>query len=198
MCGDFFACDRVRRRDGLTTTITLPRIDGGDDRASNDFMSFTEVLLLAIRWLHAVAAVAWVGGGIFYFLVLRPAIKSSSAQDETSYAEVGQRFRHLVGTAMAVLIITGAVLTISRLTSEHGGLPYIVVLAIKVSMALYMFYLARFHLRSGRIAESGEQPGRFRKVYGLATGTTAVLVLGVIIFLLADILAGLVEQSLKS
>ena len=182
----------------MTTSPSLPRIAQTYDRASKDSMSFTDVLLLAIRWLHAIAAVAWVGGGIFYFLVLRPAVRASAAQDVPGYAEAGRRFRHLVGTAMAVLIITGAVLTISRLTSEHGGLPYIVVLAIKVGLALYMFYLARFHLRPGRIDEADEGAGWFRNAYRMATGATTVLVLGVIVFLLADILASLVEQSLKS
>ena len=182
----------------MTSTPSLPRIAHTYDRASNCSMSFTDVLLLAIRWLHAVAAVAWVGGGIFYFLVLRPAIRTSTAQGVPAYAEAGRRFRHLVGTAMAVLIITGGVLTVSRLTSEYAGLPYVVVLAIKVSMALYMFYLARFHLRPGRIDEAGEGAGWLRGVQRMATGTTAVLVLGVIIFLLADILASLVERSLKS
>ena len=182
----------------MTTSPSLPRIAQTYDRVSKDSMSFTDVLLLAIRWLHAIAAVAWVGGGIFYFLVLRPAVRASAAQGLPGYAEAGRRFRHLVGTAMAVLIITGAVLTISRLTSEHGGLPYIVVLAIKVGLAIYMFYLARFHLRPGSIDEADEGVGWFRNAYRMATGATTVLVLGVIVFLLADILAGLVEQSLKS
>ncbi len=182
----------------MTGAHSLPKIAHTHDRTRRYPMSFTDVLLLAIRWLHAIAAVAWVGGGIFYFLVLRPSIRASASQGVPGYAEAGRRFRHLVGTAMAVLIITGAVLTISRLTSEYAGLPYVVVLAIKVGMALYMFYLARFHLRPGRIDEVDHGAGWVRKGYRIATGTTTVLVLGVIVFLLADILASLVEQSLKS
>ena len=42
-------------------------------------MGVLDWILLVIRWAHAVAAVAWVGGGIFYLMVLRPALRRTCA-----------------------------------------------------------------------------------------------------------------------
>ena len=155
------------------------------------------MLLLIIRWLHALAAVAWVGGGIFYLLVLRPSLRNSHDDSEGAVRRLSEQFRHLVNTAIAILLVTGAILTLSRLTSEYGGIPYIAVLAIKIVLALYMFYLVRF-LRSGTYpAEATGKTKRLQRFTALFTGSTAVLVLGVIVFLLADILRALIEKGIK-
>lgn len=160
-------------------------------------MSFTDVLLLAIRWIHALAAVAWVGGGAFYLLVLRPNLKRSSGGPDDAARRLGEQFRNLVNTAIAVLLVTGAVLTASRLTSDYVGTPYVAVLAIKVVLALYMFYLVRFLRPRTYPAEDSEGQRGLQRVTALFTGATAVLVVGVIVFLLADILRALVEKGIK-
>ena len=160
-------------------------------------MSFTDVLLLIIRWLHALAAVAWVGGGIFYLLVLRPSLNSSQDDPGDSARRLGEQFRYLVTTAIAVLLVTGVILTLSRLTSAYVGIPYVVVLTIKIMLALYMFYLVRF-LRS-RTYPAEVPPGNkgLQRLTAIFTSATTVLVIGVIVFLLADILQALVERGIK-
>ena len=106
-------------------------------------MSFSDVLILVVRWLHALAAVAWVGGGIFYLLVVRPAQKRSQSNSESLIGTMGQEFRALVNTAMGILLITGTALTVNRLTSDFVGVPYVTVLSLKIALALYMFYLVK-------------------------------------------------------
>ena len=160
-------------------------------------MSVTDVLLLAIRWIHVVSAVAWVGGGIFYVLVLRPNLKSSPEGSDLALRRIGEQFRHLVNTAIAVLLVTGIILTLSRLTSDHGGMPYVVVLVIKIGLALYMFYLVRFLRLRIYSVEVHAGTSRLQRLTGLFTGATTVLVMGVIVFLLADILQALVENGLS-
>ena len=155
------------------------------------------MLLLIIRWLHALAAVAWVGGGLFYLLVLRPSLGNSDGGSVEGARDVGERFRNLVNTAIAVLLVTGVILTVSRLTSDYVAIPYVVVLVIKIALALYMFYLVRF-LRPGTYPaeELGRSHG-FQRLTTLFSGATAVLVLGVIVFLLADILRSLIEKGIE-
>ena len=160
-------------------------------------MSFTDVLLLIIRWLHSIAAVAWVGGGLFYLLILRPNLRTSPEGPDEPTRRLGQQFRHLVNTAIAVLLVTGAIMALSRLTSDYVGVPYVVVLAIKITLALYMFYLVRFLRPRTYINESVPGHGRLRRVTALFTGATTVLVIGVIVFLLADILRALVEKGIE-
>ena len=57
---------------------------------------------------------------------------------------VAVEFRGMVNTAIAVLLITGVVLSLSRLTADAVSLPYVGVLAAKIALALYMFYTVRF------------------------------------------------------
>jgi uncharacterized membrane protein len=160
-------------------------------------MSFPDVLLLIIRWVHALAAVSWVGGGAFYLLVLRPNIRDAQGDMASAIARVGQQFRHLVNTAIAVLLVTGVILTLSRVTSNYVGAPYIAVLVVKIVLALYMFYLVRF-LRPRTYPGDATTPARgIRRATSLLTGATAVLVIGVIVFLLADILRALVERGIE-
>ena len=158
-------------------------------------MSVLDWILLLIRWAHALGAVAWVGGGIFYLMVLRPAFRRTNPDAEVSRS-VGQEFRGLVNTAIVVLVVTGAILTASRLTLDTVTPPYVAVLVLKITLALYMMAVMRFR----RPREAGQQvradAGRWPRVKETVTGPTALLVIGVIIFGLADVLAALFEDSL--
>ena len=160
-------------------------------------MSFPDVLLLIIRWLHALAAVAWVGGGVFYLLIVRPSLRTSPDDGPEGVRRLGEQFRHLVNTSIAVLLVTGVVLTLSRLTSDYAGIPYIVVLTVKIVLAVYMFYLVRFLRPRTYPAEAGVTTKGVQRFMSLFTGATAVLVLGVIAFLLADILRALIEKGIE-
>ena len=106
-------------------------------------MGVLDWILLVIRWGHAVAAVAWVGGGIFYLMVLRPALRRNSLSTEANRS-VGVEFRGLVNTAIAVLLLTGVMLSVARLTEDSITIPYVAVLVVKIVLALYMFYVVRF------------------------------------------------------
>lgn len=152
-------------------------------------------ILLLIRWAHALGAVAWVGGGIFYLMVLRPALQRSNPPGEVSRS-IGQEFRGLVNTAIVVLVVTGAILTASRLTLDTVTLPYIAVLAVKVVLALYMMAVVRFRRPRGEERDAQSDTVRWAMMKARLTGPTALLVIGVIIFGLADVLAALFEDSL--
>ena len=152
-------------------------------------------ILLAIRWAHALGAVAWVGGGIFYLMVLRPAFQRAKPAPGVSRS-VGQEFRGLVNTAIVVLVVTGAILTASRLTLDTVTLPYVAVLVVKVVLALYMMAVMRFRRPGGEGQDAPSDTGRWARMKERLTGPTALLVIGVIIFGLADVLAALFEDSL--
>ena len=157
-------------------------------------MSVGDALFLVIRWLHAISAVAWVGGGLFYLLVLRPSLRRSASAADPA---IGQDFRALVMTAMGILLVTGVIMTFDRLTSGFVGVPYVAVLVVKVSMAMYMFYLVRF-LRPGTYPEEPEGHAQgYRRWTGWISGATLVVILGVIVILLADVLSTLFENGLE-
>ena len=157
-------------------------------------MNVLDWILLVIRWAHALGAVAWVGGGIFYLMVLRPAFRRATP-DASVNRSIGQEFRGLVNTAIVVLVVTGAILTASRLTLDTVTMPYVAVLVLKVALALYMMAVVRFR-RPRDTGEDAQPASLGSRIKEILTGPTALLVIGVIIFGLADVLSALFEDSL--
>ena len=159
-------------------------------------MNVLDWILLVIRWGHALAAVAWVGGGIFYLMVLRPALQQACGLPAETSRSIGVEFRGLVSTAIAILLVTGVLLSVSRLTGDAVTSPYVAVLVVKIALALYMFYVVRF-MRQDSYPEDPELgDSRRQRLMGRLTGTTALLVTGVVVIGLSDVLDGLLENAL--
>ncbi len=146
-----------------------------------------------------MAAVAWVGGSVFFIAVLRPALRRTS-QEGTLNRIAGQEFRQLVDTAIWVLLVTGAVLSVDRLTAAYTTSTYGVVLGLKIALAVWMFYLVWFRGRrsaSDPTEASKSKPSTLvRSIKVAFSATNLILILGVIVVLLADILRQLIEQEL--
>ena len=161
-------------------------------------MNVLDWILLAIRWGHALSAVAWVGGGIFYLMVLRPAIQRTRGLPAETSRALGVEFRGLVSTAIAVLLLTGVILSVSRLTEDAVTSPYVAVLVVKIILALYMFYVVRFMRRDSYPEEPELGDSGWQRLRGRLTGTTALLVIGIMVIGLSDVLDGLLENALVS
>ncbi len=153
-----------------------------------------DTALLLVRWAHAIAAVAWVGGGIFYWVALRPAMRSGALPPEAGRI-VGVEFSQLVVFAMWTLVLTGAILFFARISEPTATASYGAVIAVKVALSAWMFFLAVG--RRGRRA-GGEGRGRARGLINALGHAQMTVVLGIIIFLLSDVLRLLVERGLES
>ena len=161
-------------------------------------MGVLDWILVIIRWGHAVSAVAWVGGGIFYLMVLRPAIRRSQGLPHETGTAIRDEFRGLIATAIGVLLLSGVVLSVARLTGEGATVPYAIMLGIKIALALYMFYVVRI-VRRGDYDAPDERPvGALRSAARKATSPVALLAIGVVIIGLSDVLDGLFENALVS
>lgn len=154
----------------------------------------TDAFLLIVRWLHVIAAVAWVGGGVFYWLVLRPAIRAGAVPAQASKF-ASMEFGQIVLMAMWTLVLTGAILLFTRLSEPTATLPYGVVLGVKIALSAWMFFLTLN--RAGRTPEVSGQ-GRIRSAVNALGHVNMTVVLGIIVFLLSDILRLLVEYELGS
>ncbi|MBI4311913.1 MAG: hypothetical protein HY681_09035 [Chloroflexi bacterium] len=161
-------------------------------------MSPSEWFLLIIRWLHLLGAVAWVGGSILFLTVLRPAL-SGNPQAAAVSRLAGQEFRNLVDVAITVLLVTGVILSIVRLTSGHATVAYGVVLGIKIALAVWMFYLVWFRerRRPSTSGPTGASPFRApARLSAVLTANNLLLFLGVAVLFLADLLRALFENAL--
>ena len=168
-------------------------------------MSVTDVFLLIVRWVHLVSAAAWIGGGIFYLVVLRPAQRRSSAGDVDSnklvFAAVASEFRALVDTCIFVLLATGVILTANRLTPGVVGAPYVIVLGVKIALSAWMFVLARGRRRRTPLldayAEQTTAPQtRLGRALRAVSGYNSLVILGIIVLLVSDLLKVLFELAL--
>jgi len=153
-------------------------------------------ILVAMRWAHALAAVAWVGGGIFYIMVLRPILQRAPASRETNRA-LGTEFRALINTAILVLLLTGVIISVARLTEDSISIAYVSVLVVKILLATYMFYVVRFLRRSTYPEELPAGNNWWDKARNGLTGTTAVLIIGLVVFGLADVLSALFVDGVR-
>ena len=161
-------------------------------------MGVLDWVLVIIRWGHAISAVAWVGGGLFYLLVLRPAIRRSQGLPQETSGAIRDEFRGLVTTAIAVLLLTGAILSVVRLTSGAATVPYAIVLGVKIALALYMFYVVRL-VRRGDYGEQPNGDGKWlSKLTQRVSSPVALLVICVVVIGLSDVLDALFEAALVS
>ncbi len=164
-------------------------------------MNITDVILIIVRWVHLVSSAAWVGGSLFYVAVLRPALRRSPEPSKWINATTAAEFRLLVDTSIFILLITGVVLTFERLTHGIVGIPYVTVLSIKIVMSVWMFIVVIIKRRRNSILENYTETtvqanNLGKKITRTISGYNTVMIIGILVFLLADLLKFLFEKSL--
>ena len=170
-------------------------------------MDVADIILLVIRWAHALAAVVWIGGSLFMLLAARPALRS--LRDKTGDGDDGgddavgllgralsAEFRPMVLTAIGVLIVSGVALTVDRLTSDAAGTAYVVALVAKIALAVYAFAIAWRLPRRVRPSVRPAPMGRGSRLLAGLSGPAALTIVGVIVIGLADVLTWLFERGL--
>ena len=166
-------------------------------------MSAGDVFLLVVRWLHLVSGAAWVGGSLFYLLVLRPAARRGQ-ESSGLLTGAADEFRILVNTCIAILVATGIIMSFNRLTDSVIGAPYVAVLALKAALSVWMIVLVHAERRrrraraAVRAAESGGPVSMPRRLVRGASGFNALVALGLAVFLLSDLLKELYENALAA
>lgn len=151
-------------------------------------------LIVMVRWLHAIGAVAWVGGSAFFALVVRPVQRV----DPEGVGRVVGRFvgpyRDMVDASIITIVVTGLILTFERLTGNDASVAYFIVLSVKLLIAGWMFYMVWSLRRAGFIPEA--RSGLTQRLSWLF-GYNALLAGGVIVFLLAGLLRAIFETAIS-
>ena len=129
-----------------------------------------DILALIVRSVHAVSSALWIGGSIFYLIVLRPALrdaeKSGAPPGRIVSRLVALHFREWVHVSMIALLVSGAILTFDRLTEPTVSALYIGALAAKISIAFWLFGIGTATYRKKLIErrhEAGDMGGREKK-----------------------------------
>ena len=105
-------------------------------------------------------------------------------------AKIAELFKRMVNICVGVLLLTGGYLVFDRLTQTTLGLPYLVVLGIKIVVAIVMFVLASYMAQSNirRLAKRSTRLSR--------AAPQLMLALGILVFILGALLNGLFEMSI--
>jgi putative copper export protein len=146
-------------------------------------------LRLIVRFAHILAAATWVGGSILYLVVVLPALRKGDPAPAVA-AQVAALFRRLVNICIGVLLLSGAFMVFDRLTQTTLGLPYLVVLSLKIVSALVMFIVA-IYLGQSNIRRLAKRSTRFSKA-----APQLMLALGIFVFLLGALLNVLFEAAI--
>lgn len=173
---------------GLTLDIPLASVFG-------EVGDLGDGLLVLVQWLHALGAVAWIGGSAFFALIVRPAQRV----DPDGVGKIVGRFtgpyRELVDASIITLVVSGLVLMFERLTGDDATVAYFIVLSIKLVLAGWMFYLLWSLRRAGFVPE--ERSGLTQRLSWLF-GYNALLAGGVLVFLLAGVLQAIFETAIST
>jgi uncharacterized membrane protein len=156
-----------------------------------------DVLIVAMHWAHALAAIVWLGGGAYATLVLGPQLRALDDREVAGRlrAETGREFGRLIDAAIVVFIVSGVLLTFERLSGQGATVAYGIVLALKVGLALWMFAIAQALKRRRRVPQP---TGRFAAVRRTLGSPRLLLWLGAVVVLLAAVLKALYEAALRA
>jgi uncharacterized membrane protein len=151
-------------------------------------------------WLHLVAASAWVGGILFFALVLVPLVRRGDPGRAAALVrDVGMRFRPVGWGALALLVITGITNLLGRFpardlaTAEFWLSPFGHTLLAKLGMVLAVIVVTVVHDAVGPRATAAAmaKPGsaearrlrRLASVLGRIDAVLALLILFVAVAL---------------
>jgi uncharacterized membrane protein len=140
----------------------------------------SDLLLVVMRSMHALAAMVWIGAICFELLLALPTF--GEKPPESILAKMDGAMREIVQTSLIVFLVSGAILTFERLSRGAAGTPYVTLLGTKIVLSLVMFQVA-FRFRGARDD---------RRV----TGLRWLAGLGVAIVVLASILKWVYERAL--
>lgn len=154
-----------------------------------------DLFFAVVAWVHGIAATAWVGGSIVFALVLRPASRIDPEAMRRVIGPITAVYREIVDIAVITILISGILLTLDRLTSHRADAVYVSVLAVKIALALGMFYLVWVLRKSP--PGSGPRTGIAGKLSWLL-GYNAIVALGLIVFFLADLLTAIFQANLRA
>src|SRR5439155_22065654 len=134
---------------------------------------------------------AWVGGSLFYAVALNPALAELGRTNErvSLVSAAGREFREVVRLSILVFAVTGFILAFSRLSEPRVTLPYVAVLAVKVMLSLWMFWLAG-RISLPRVVRSD---GPADSVAWWRRAQSLILILGAVIYLLSLMLRVMYE-----
>jgi uncharacterized membrane protein len=142
-----------------------------------------------VRAVHTLAGATWVGGSLMYLFVVIPALRLGGPAPAVA-AQVAALFKRLSNICIGALLLSGAYMTFDRLTQTTLGLPYIIVLLLKLAGALAMIILS-IYMGQSAVRRLAKRSTRFSRV-----APQLLVALGILVFVLGAVLNTLFEATI--
>src|SRR3954465_12124462 len=145
-------------------------------------------LLLLLRYMHILGAIALMGGTIFMRFALRPVVVGLSSETRTAvHEQVRGRWSKFVMLASALLLISG--ITNLALAGRYDFQPilgmdkgYHMVVGVKFLLALPIFFIAALMTGRSSLAKRVQASAELWMNVNLALALTMVLIGGYLKF----------------
>ncbi|MFN0072312.1 MAG: hypothetical protein ACKVVP_12585 [Chloroflexota bacterium] len=108
-------------------------------------IELTDALILLVRWIHAMAAVIWIGAACAILSIRSHLIAEGSPVIST----IEQVYRDFTDVAIPIFLLTGVLLTVERFSWGVPGPVYVGLLSAKVVLAFGMFHIGHRSRRTG-------------------------------------------------
>ncbi len=145
-------------------------------------------------WLHLTAAAVWVGGSVFFSLILQPAFRTALPPSARMalYSDVGRRFKWVQVGCIIVVILTGIYplrsffFAPSVLHSSYGAILGVKVLCVAVVATTGLLHSFLWAPQMVKLSRKPEDP-RFKRILRLGawSGKINLGLMGVILLLSA-------------
>ena len=103
-------------------------------------IDFIDLITIFIKWLHSIAAMSWVGGSVFFALIIIPVQSSMNRKYSVVFKNISIIYRDLVDISVIGIILSGIFLMFTKL-SENITNEWMIVFIIKLFISVIMFYL---------------------------------------------------------
>ena len=101
------------------------------------------ILDVISRFVHIATAITLVGGSVFTWLVLMPAVKAISDEaHQTLAAAVVARWKRIVHVGILLFLVSGFYNFFRALDSHQGDSLYNALLGTKILLAFVVFFIA--------------------------------------------------------
>ena len=151
-------------------------------------IDFIDLITIFIKWLHSIAAMSWVGGSVFFALIIRPVQSSMNRKYSVVFKNISIIYRDLVDISVIGIILSGIFLMFTKL-SENITNEWMLVFIIKLFISVIMFYLV-WRFRQKDFSYTSNSKGLYGRLSFLL-GYNAIIFFGVLIFLLTSTMSQL-------
>ena len=144
-----------------------------------------------VTWIHIIASVIWIGGSIFYFLILNPVLNTVLGSSNEVTRIIGKEFSSIVKICIAALIVSGVIMLLNRLVAPDSvNYMYLIIFSIKIIIFLWMILIITRHRRSTKIVGRTTPKGLtfFEKIDYYCFGYSTLVLLAIFVYFLSNAL----------